>query len=213
MIDMQVSPTGLSPSTTELSSSFGYQHTNRYWRSYNPAPALPQQRFGLCRVRSPLLAVSLFIFSSCGYLDVSVHHVRPRFACVPVEPARVAPFGYLRIYAHLPLPATFRSLSRPSSPPGATGIPHAPFFAFLLAFIMVRYACANNGTSPYLYYSVFCFFTYARVARCCIECRSGLYLNSVCVSSMSMCSFLYVENNGFEPLTPCVQGRCSSQLS
>ena len=22
-----------------------------------------------------------------------------------------------------------------------------------------------------------------------------------------------VENNGFEPLTPCVQGRCSSQLS
>ena len=23
----------------------------------------------------------------------------------------------------------------------------------------------------------------------------------------------YVENNGFEPLTPCVQGRCSSQLS
>ncbi len=23
----------------------------------------------------------------------------------------------------------------------------------------------------------------------------------------------YVEINGFEPLTPCVQGRCSSQLS
>ena len=23
----------------------------------------------------------------------------------------------------------------------------------------------------------------------------------------------FVENNGFEPLTPCVQGRCSSQLS
>ena len=24
---------------------------------------------------------------------------------------------------------------------------------------------------------------------------------------------LLVENNGFEPMTPCVQGRCSSQLS
>jgi hypothetical protein len=24
---------------------------------------------------------------------------------------------------------------------------------------------------------------------------------------------ILVENNGFEPLTPCVQGRCSSQLS
>ena len=23
----------------------------------------------------------------------------------------------------------------------------------------------------------------------------------------------FVENNGFEPLTPCVQSRCSSQLS
>ena len=25
--------------------------------------------------------------------------------------------------------------------------------------------------------------------------------------------FVLVENNGFEPLTPCVQSRCSSQLS
>ena len=24
---------------------------------------------------------------------------------------------------------------------------------------------------------------------------------------------LFVENNGFEPLTPCLQSRCSSQLS
>ena len=27
------------------------------------------------------------------------------------------------------------------------------------------------------------------------------------------CSHPYVENNGFEPLTPCLQSRCSSQLS
>ena len=26
-------------------------------------------------------------------------------------------------------------------------------------------------------------------------------------------SFNLVENNGFEPLTPCLQSRCSSQLS
>ncbi len=32
-------------------------------------------RFGLFRVRSPLLTESLFIFSSSGYLDVSVHRV------------------------------------------------------------------------------------------------------------------------------------------
>ena len=32
---------------------------------------------------------------------------------------RVSPFGHLRIIAHLQLPAAFRSLSRPSSAPGA----------------------------------------------------------------------------------------------
>ena len=36
--------------------------------------------------------------------------------------------------------------------------------------------------------------------------------SSFCASIMSMTFFL-VENNGFEPLTLCVQGRCSSQLS
>ena len=28
-----------------------------------------------------------------------------------------------------------------------------------------------------------------------------------------VCGEIVVENKGFEPLTPCVQGRCSSQLS
>ena len=35
----------------------------------------------------------------------------------------------------------------------------------------------------------------------------------ICLSIMSMTSPLVVEDNGFEPMTPCVQGRCSSQLS
>ena len=34
----------------------------------------------------------------------------------------------------------------------------------------------------------------------------------ICLSIMSMTSPL-VEDIGFEPMTPCVQGRCSSQLS
>ena len=47
---------------------------------------------------------------------------------------RVSPFGHPRIDSHLPIPAAFRSLSRPSSPPGALGIPHAPLFAFLVSY-------------------------------------------------------------------------------
>ena len=39
---------------------------------------------------------------------------------------RVAPFGNPRITGHLPLPAAFRSLSRPSSPPRAQASPMRP---------------------------------------------------------------------------------------
>ena len=143
LTNLPVSPTGLSPSTTELSSSFGYQHINRYWRSYYPAPALPQQRFGLCRVRSPLLAVSLFIFSSCGYLDVSVHRVRSRFACRWLEATWVAPFGYLRVTVHVPLAAAFRSLSRPSSPPRAKASAVCSYllFFYLFARALIFFTC------------------------------------------------------------------------
>ena len=80
--------------------------------------------FGLFPVRSPLLRKSLFNFSSCGYLDVSVPRVPScktmdssygdrLFAC------RVSPFGCQRINACLRLPVAFRSLPRPSSAYGA----------------------------------------------------------------------------------------------
>ena len=42
---------------------------------------------------------------------------------------RVAPFGCPRIHGCSRLPAAFRGLPRPSSPPGATGIPRAPSLA------------------------------------------------------------------------------------
>ena len=40
---------------------------------------------------------------------------------------RVAPFGYLRIDAYVPLPVAFRSLSRPSSAPDAKAFPLRSF--------------------------------------------------------------------------------------
>ena len=61
----------------------------------------------------------ILIFSSCGYLDVSVPHVRPGNAGDGPPARRVAPFGHPRIKGYLLLPVAFRSLSRPSSPPRA----------------------------------------------------------------------------------------------
>ncbi len=76
--------------TTRLQSSVVYGTITLYGRPFQGVPLdsiLPRRGpttpvsprrhgFGLFRVRSPLLTESLFIFSSYGYLDVSVPHVR-----------------------------------------------------------------------------------------------------------------------------------------
>ena len=60
-------------------------------------PVSPRRHgFGLFRVRSPLLTESLFIFSSYGYLDVSVPRVGLPLGGMTIA-GRVAPFGYLRV--------------------------------------------------------------------------------------------------------------------
>ena len=63
-----------------------------------------------------------FVFFSSGYLDVSVPRVPLRILSIHIRITRLYPcgvpsFGYLRITGYLLLPATFRSLSRPSSAP------------------------------------------------------------------------------------------------
>ena len=78
--------TGLSPSLAHLSRWF-------YFKAVLPrrgptTPALPRQnRFGLFRVRSPLLAESHFVFFSYGYLDVSVPRVCPFYKVTGLQPA------------------------------------------------------------------------------------------------------------------------------
>jgi hypothetical protein len=99
--------TGLSPSAVRLSNRILIlmQHPQR-----GPiTPARPKSyRFGLVRVRSPLLTESLIIFFSYGYLDVSVPHVRLPFG-MTIFDSRVAPFGNPRVKGRLHLPAAYRS--------------------------------------------------------------------------------------------------------
>ena len=51
----------------------------------------------------------------------------------------VSPFGYLRINGYLLLPAAFRSLSRPSSPPRAKASAMCPYLLFVLPITYGRY--------------------------------------------------------------------------
>ena len=55
------------------------------------------------------------VFSSSGYLDVSVPRVCPLAGTMP-SAWWVSPFGNLRIKGYVHLPEAYRSLSRPSSP-------------------------------------------------------------------------------------------------
>src|SRR5690606_40971382 len=72
---------------------------------------------GLIRVRSPLLTESQLISFPTGTKMFQFPAFASRLSRDDMpSTCRVAPFGNLRIKVYVPLPAAYRSLSRPSSP-------------------------------------------------------------------------------------------------
>ncbi len=135
-LSIVVSRKGLSPAMVPVSTGF------RYSDGLGAAPvlqprALPMDSPGLgyCAfARHYLRNHSYFLF--LRVLRCFSSPGSPTTATVVCQDHswRVSPFGHPRVAGHLPLAAAFRSLSRPSSPPRATGIPHAPFMSFLVSF-------------------------------------------------------------------------------
>ena len=116
----RITCTGLSPSMIVLSKTFQF-FVQSMLQSYNPKFAVTN----LVWANSVSLAATqeiTIVFFSSGYLDVSV--LRVRFLSDNMSSTCwVAPFGNLRIKVYVPLPATYRSLSRPSSPLRAKAFP------------------------------------------------------------------------------------------
>ena len=92
---------------------------------HNPDQAtlagLTPHRFGLFRVRSPLLTESQLLSLPGGTEMVHFSPLASPELCVHSgmtghDPCRVSPFGHPRIKACLRLPEAYRSLLRPSSP-------------------------------------------------------------------------------------------------
>ena len=114
---LRISLTGLSPSMATISIVFCYARSCLCHGSFYPDGAVTSSVWALPRSLATTCGI-IVIFSSCGYLDVSVPRV-----CLPpcgiVIADWVAPFGDLRVTGYLRLSVTFRSLSRPSSPPRA----------------------------------------------------------------------------------------------
>ena len=114
----------------------------------------------------------------------------------------VAPFGHPRINGRMHLPAAFRSLPRPSSPSGAKASAVRPFLLSACGDVSLRMSCSSRRISPSGLYAI---PQFALVKFCLL----WQYVND----RLPHMRRKKVENNGFEPLTPCVQSRCSSQLS
>ena len=72
VLSVEISLTGLSPSPAGFPKTVLLSLLNQF---YGPNPGVHAHRFGLFRVRSPLLTESHVVFSSSGYLDVSVPRV------------------------------------------------------------------------------------------------------------------------------------------
>ena len=131
--ERSASRTGLSPSSVQLSGWFRcirFASTPRVipMRPYNPA----KMRFGLLRVRSPLLAESLLI-SVPGLLRwfTSPSVTSPDYFIHQRDTLKmwVTPFGDPGVNGYVLLTPAFRSLSRPSSSYSSLGIRHKPVFA------------------------------------------------------------------------------------
>ena len=87
----RLSLTGLSPSLAGFPKTVLLNLLNQLC---GPNPGMHAPRFGLFRFRSPLLTESHVVFSSSGYLDVSVHRVPLLTLCIGVRILEVCSSGF-----------------------------------------------------------------------------------------------------------------------
>ena len=86
-----LSLTGLSPSLVSFPKTVLLNLLDQF---RGPNPGMHASRFGLFRFRSPLLTESHVVFSSSGYLDVSVHRVPFHTLWIGVWMTGVCPAGF-----------------------------------------------------------------------------------------------------------------------
>ena len=87
----RLSLTGLSPSLAGFPKTILLNLSDQLC---GPNPGMHASRFGLFRFRSPLLTESHVVFSSSGYLDVSVHRVPFHTLWIGVWMTGVCPAGF-----------------------------------------------------------------------------------------------------------------------
>jgi hypothetical protein len=173
-VQLPISPTGLSPSMARLSRRLGYQML------VHLAAPLPRRsslrRFGLFRVRSPLLAESLLFSFPPG---TEMFHF-PGFArarlCIQRAVRQhylpwVSPFGYHRINAWLAAPRCFSQLPTSFVASCRLGIHRVPFVAWSSFPLVLELESAKTKVQPGRRLLDRCFFSpyfslFLRICSC-----------------------------------------------
>ena len=131
-------------------------------------PAPRRGRFGLAPFRSPLLGGSLlFSFPPATGMFRFAGFASPNRGC-RASARRVAPFGHPRVYGCSRLPAAFRGLPRPSSPPGAKASSVRPNSLLALSLSRDRIAATRL----------------ARVSSCLCVCFPSILSMNRCMRRM-----------------------------
>ena len=177
-------------------ASSATRSSSTHCRPYNPARASTPAVWALPLSLAATRGVTV-VFLSSDYLDVSVRRVGNLIKVDRPPAGRVSPFGHPRITGRSRLPAAFRSLPRPSSPPGAKASPVRP-----LVLVAYQYACPAASRRGTLRVSSLSILELVFVFP-------SILSKNLCPPSPGG----EVESKGFEPLTPSLQSWCSSQLS
>ena len=134
---------GCHPLRPAFPGAFPYE---LFFRVAGPTtPRAPRRpRFGLVPFRSPLLGESLlFSFPPTTGMFRFVGFASAQSGCRACA-RRVAPFGHLRINGRSRLPADFRGLPRPSSPPGAKASSVRPCSLLAVSLRRRAHRCAHR---------------------------------------------------------------------
>ena len=161
--------------------------------SYNPNIAVTTLVWANPRSLATTYGIT-FVFFSSAYLDVSVQRVCPPIGVLCLQHSGLPHsdiYGSIRVCQSPQLFAAYHALHRLWEPR------HPPYALILLIVPIIK-----------LIMTVFFVFFLLPVKK-----RFLLFIISYLNMSMNFNSCESVENNGVEPLTSCVQGRRSSQLS
>lgn len=192
---------GLSPAAGRRSSRSGPRAPPRCAAPTTPRGPKPA-RFGLRPFRSPLLGASrLLSLPAATEMFQFAAFARPLGRARP-SAGRVAPFGYPRVMGRVRLAGAFRSLPRPSSPPGARASSVRP------ASLPAR---SRRGPSPGPppRAALLPERALARPASL-LSAAPGLPRGGLTGRRPAPSKIYRVENVGFEPTAPGLQSRCST---